>query len=130
MGIDISNRLSGAPWCRSASSSSGLSILLLMMVFRSVLVPLKAALGFLLSVVASFGVVVAIFQWGWLADVVGVENPGPILSFMPIMLMAVLFGLAMDYEVFLVSGMREEFVQTGDAPGAVGRGFAQRLPAW
>jgi putative drug exporter of the RND superfamily len=123
VGIDISNRLTAAlvPF---GLIVVGLSILLLMMVFRSVLVPLKAALGFLLSVVASFGVVVAIFQWGWLADVVGVENPGPILSFMPILLMAVLFGLAMDYEVFLVSGMREEFVKTGDAPHAVSRGFA------
>ena len=101
-----------------------------MMVFRSVLVPLKAALGFLLSVVASFGVVVAIFQWGWLADVVGVETPGPILSFMPILLMAVLFGLAMDYEVFLVSGMREEFVRrpaTHAVPSAAG---SRTAPAW
>ncbi len=123
VGIDISNRLTAAlvPF---GLIVVGLSILLLMMVFRSVLVPVKAALGFLLSVVASFGVVVAIFQWGWLADVVGVENPGPILSFMPILLMAVLFGLAMDYEVFLVSGMREEFVKTGDARRAVSRGFA------
>jgi len=89
-----------------------------------VLVPLKAALGFLLSVVASFGVIVAVFQWGWLSDLLHVENPGPILSFMPIILMAVLFGLAMDYEVFLVSGMREEFVKTGDAKFAVSHGFA------
>lgn len=123
VGIDISNRLTAAliPF---GLIVVGLSVLLLMMVFRSVLVPLKAALGFLLSVVASFGVIVAIFQWGWLADVVGVANPGPILSFMPIILMAVLFGLAMDYEVFLVSGMREEFVKTGDARQSVSRGFA------
>ena len=73
---------------------------------------------------ASFGVVVAIFQWGWLGSLLGVETPGPILSFMPIILMAVLFGLAMDYEVFLVSGMREEFVHSGDARRAVSRGFA------
>lgn len=122
VGIDISNRLSGAlvPF---GAIVVGLSILLLMAVFRSVLVPVKAALGFLLSVVASFGVVVAIFQFGWFADVFGVENPGPILSFMPILLMAVLFGLAMDYEVFLVSGMREEFVRSGDARRAVRTGF-------
>ena len=121
--IDISNRLSAAllPF---ALVVVGLSIILLMIVFRSVLVPLKAALGFLLSVVASFGVVVAIFQWGWGADLLHVENPGPILSFLPILLMAVLFGLAMDYEVFLVSGMREEFVHTGDARRAVEKGFA------
>ena len=83
-----------------------------MMVFRSVFVPIKAALGFLLSVVRRRSVsMVAIFQWGWFADILHVE-PGPILSFLPILLMAVLFGLAMDYEVFLVSGMREEFVKT------------------
>ena len=123
IGIDISNRLSDAlvPF---GVIVVGLSILLLMMVFRSVLVPLKAAAGFLLSVVASFGVVVAVFQWGWLGDIIGVENHGPILSFMPILLMAVLFGLAMDYEVFLVSGMREEFVKTGNAASAVRHGFA------
>ncbi len=120
--IDISNRLTNAllPF---ALVVVGLSIVLLMMVFRSVLVPLKAALGFLLSVAASFGVVVAIFQWGWFAELLHVDNPGPILSFLPILLMAVLFGLAMDYEVFLVSGMREEFVHTGDAKYAVEKGF-------
>jgi RND superfamily putative drug exporter len=123
VGIDISNRLTDAlvPF---GVVVVGLSIILLMMVFRSVLVPVKAALGFLLSVVASFGVVVAIFQWGWMAELLNVERPGPILSFLPILLMAVLFGLAMDYEVFLVSGMREEYVKTGDARFAVERGFA------
>ncbi|MBN9240226.1 MAG: transporter [Micrococcales bacterium 70-64] len=123
VGIDISNRLTNAlvPF---GLIVVGLSVVLLMAVFRSLLVPLKAALGFLLSIVASFGVVVAVFQWGWLGSLLGVENPGPILSFMPIILMAVLFGLAMDYEVFLVSGMREEFVKTGDAKHAVAHGFA------
>lgn len=121
--IDISNRLSAAliPF---ALVVVGLSIILLMIVFRSVLVPLKAALGFLLSVAASIGVVVAIFQWGWGASLLHIDNPGPILSFLPILLMAVLFGLAMDYEVFLVSGMREEYVRTGDPRFAVERGFA------
>ncbi|MGV8897521.1 MAG: MMPL family transporter [Rhodoglobus sp.] len=123
VGIDISNRLTNAlvPF---GLIVVGLSIVLLMAVFRSVLVPIKAALGFLLSVVASFGIVVAIFQWGWFSELLHVENPGPILSFMPIILMAVLFGLAMDYEVFLVSGMREEFVKTGDARHSVSTGFA------
>ncbi len=123
VGIDISNRLTNAlvPF---GLIVVGLSIVLLMAVFRSVLVPVKAALGFLLSVMASFGVIVAVFQWGWLGSLLGVESPGPILSFMPIILMAVLFGLAMDYEVFLVSGMREEFVKTGDARFAVRTGFA------
>jgi putative drug exporter of the RND superfamily len=121
--IDISNRLSNAliPF---ALIVVGLSIVLLMMVFRSVFVPVKAAVGFLLSVFASIGATVAIFQWGWFADLIGVENPGPILSFLPILLMAVLFGLAMDYEVFLVSGMREEFVKTGRAREAVIDGFS------
>ncbi|MDM4762667.1 MMPL family transporter [Galbitalea sp. SE-J8] len=121
--IDISTRLTNAlvPFLVIVV---GLSVILLMMVFRSVLVPLKAALGFVLSIGASFGVVVAVFQWGWLADALGVEHTGPIISFLPIIIMAVLFGLAMDYEVFLVSGMREEFVHGGDPRRAVERGFA------
>ena len=120
--IDISERLNSAllPF---GLIVVGLSILLLMMVFRSVFVPIKAAIGFLLSVFTSFGVVVAIFQWGWFSDALGVI-PGPILSFLPILLMAVLFGLAMDYEVFLVSGMRETFVHTGDAKKAIVKGFS------
>ena len=123
VGIDISNRLTNAliPF---GLVVVGLSVILLMMVFRSVLVPIKAALGFLLSVVASFGIIVAVFQWGWFADLLHVEKTGPIISFLPILLMAMLFGLAMDYEVFLVSGMREEFVKTGDARFAVSHGFA------
>ena len=123
VGIDISNRLSDAlvPF---ALVVVGLSILLLMMVFRSVLVPVKAALGFLLTVAAATGLIVAIFQWGWGAELLGVTDPGPILSFLPIVLMAVLFGLAMDYEVFLVSGMRESFVRTGDARRGIEEGFA------
>ncbi len=120
--IDISQRLNSAlvPF---GAVVVGLSILLLMMVFRSVFIPIKAAVGFLLSVFTSFGVVVAIFQWGWFANALGVV-PGPILSFLPIILMAVLFGLAMDYEVFLVSGMRESFVHTGDAKGSIVKGFS------
>nr|WP_254069417.1 MMPL family transporter [Herbiconiux sp. VKM Ac-2851] len=101
----------------------GLSIILLAMVFRSIAVPIKAALGFLLTVGASFGVTVAVFQDGFAADLLNVESTGPIISFLPILLMAILFGLAMDYEVFLVSGMREEFVKTGDARRAVRIGF-------
>ncbi|MGY1630698.1 MMPL family transporter [Geodermatophilus sp. SYSU D01186] len=107
--IDVSDQLDDAllPF---ALVVVGLAVVLLLLVFRSVLVPVKAAVGFLLSVGASFGAVVAVFQWGWLADVFGVPTTGPIISFMPVILMAVLFGLAMDYEVFLVSRMREEFV--------------------
>jgi RND superfamily putative drug exporter len=101
----------------------GLAFLLLMVVFRSVLVPLKAALGFLLSVTAALGAVVAVFQWGWLADLVGVDQPGPIISTLPILMIGVVFGLAMDYEVFLVSRIREAYVD-GARPGeAVVTGF-------
>ncbi|MEU1277427.1 MMPL family transporter [Streptomyces sp. NPDC005805] len=101
----------------------GLAFLLLMVVFRSVLVPLKAALGFLLSVVAALGAVVAVFQWGWLGSVFGVEQTGPIMSMMPIFMIGVVFGLAMDYEVFLVTRMREAYVH-GQRPGeAIVTGF-------
>ncbi|MEU5094155.1 MMPL family transporter [Streptomyces sp. NPDC020996] len=100
-----------------------LSLLLLLIVFRSILVPIKAALGFLLSVLASLGTVVAVFQWGWGAELLGVEQTGPIMSLMPIFLVGIVFGLAMDYEVFLVSRMREAYVH-GERPGqAVVSGF-------
>ncbi len=87
----------------------GLSVLLLMIAFRSWTIPLKATAGFLLSVGAAFGATVAVFQWGWLAAPLGVPSEGPVASFVPIIVMAVLFGLAMDYEVFLVSSMREHY---------------------
>ncbi|WP_329545066.1 MMPL family transporter [Streptomyces sp. NBC_01356] len=101
----------------------GLAIVLLMVVFRSILVPVKAAFGFLLSVLAALGSVVAVFQWGWGAELLGVESTGPIMSMMPIFLVGIVFGLAMDYEVFLVARMREAYVH-GDGPGqAVVTGF-------
>jgi RND superfamily putative drug exporter len=101
----------------------GLAIVLLMVVFRSILVPIKAAFGFLLSVLAALGSVIAVFQWGWGADLIGVESTGPIMSMMPIFLVGIVFGLAMDYEVFLVARMREAYVH-GDGPGqAVVTGF-------
>ncbi|MBB3156458.1 RND superfamily putative drug exporter [Microbacterium proteolyticum] len=100
-----------------------LALLLLLVMFRSILVPLKAALGFVLSVGATFGVVVAVFQWGWGAELLGVHTPGPIVSLLPLALTGVLFGLAMDYEVFIVSRMREEFVHHGDAGRSVRLGF-------
>ncbi|MFI6625927.1 MMPL family transporter [Streptomyces sp. NPDC050528] len=101
----------------------GLAIVLLLLVFRSLLVPLKAALGFLLSVLAALGAVVAVFQQGHLASLLGVDQTGPIMSLMPIFLVGIVFGLAMDYEVFLVSRMREAYVH-GDGPGqAVVSGF-------
>ncbi|MGW6007410.1 MMPL family transporter [Streptomyces sp. NPDC055210] len=101
----------------------GLALLLLLVVFRSLLVPVKAAFGFLLSVLASLGAVVAVFQWGWGADLLGVEQPGPIMSLMPIFLVGIVFGLAMDYEVFLVARMREAYVHGDRAPQAVVTGF-------
>ncbi|MBZ4487856.1 efflux RND transporter permease subunit [Microbacterium sp. cx-55] len=107
--IDISDRL-GQALLPFGLFVVGLSLILLMIVFRSVWVPLKAALGYLLSVGASFGVVAAVFEWGWFADLLHVARTGPVISFMPIVVMGVLFGLAMDYEVFLVSRMREDYV--------------------
>lgn len=122
MNIDVSQTLNDAllPYLALVV---GLAFLLLMIVFRSVLVPLKAALGFLLSVLAALGAVVAVFQWGWLSGLLGVEQTGPIMSMMPIFMIGVVFGLAMDYEVFLVTRMREAYVH-GETPGqAVVTGF-------
>ena len=120
--IDVSDRLAGAllPF---ASIVIGLSLVLLLIVFRSVAVPLKATLGYLLSVGAALGAVVAVFQLGWLDGVFPGLSGGPIVSFLPIFVMGVLFGLAMDYEMFLVSAMREDYVHEGDAVAAVHRGF-------
>lgn len=101
----------------------GLAFLLLTLVFRSILVPLKAALGFLLSVAAALGAVVAVFQWGWLADVFGVDEQGPVMSTMPIFMIGVVFGLAMDYEVFLVTRMREAYTHGAHTRDAVVTGF-------
>ncbi|MGW2250806.1 MMPL family transporter [Kitasatospora sp. NPDC001660] len=122
MNIDVSQKLTDAlvPYL---SVVVGLAVLLLLVVFRSVLVPLKAALGFLLSVAAALGAVVAVFQWGWLADLIGVRQTGPVMSMMPIFMIGVVFGLAMDYEVFLVTRIREGFVH-GEEPGeAIVTGF-------
>ncbi|NUU07574.1 MMPL family transporter [Leifsonia sp. C5G2] len=120
--IDVSSRLGGAllPF---GILVVGLSLILLTMVFRSIAVPIKAALGYLLSVGAAFGAVTVVFEWGWLADALHVDKTGPIISFMPIILMGVLFGLAMDYEVFLVSRIREDYVHGGDARRAIQSGF-------
>jgi uncharacterized membrane protein YdfJ with MMPL/SSD domain len=101
----------------------GLALILLLMVFRSLFVPVKAVVGFLLSIAASLGIVVYIFQDGHLDKLFGVTDPGPIVSFLPILLVGVLFGLAMDYEVFLVIRMRESFVHGAEARTAVRTGF-------
>ncbi|GER22652.1 hypothetical protein NCCP1664_11490 [Zafaria cholistanensis] len=106
----------------------GLSLVLLLLVFRSVVVPLLATAGFLLSLAAAFGATVAVYQWGWLGAVFGVHTPGPIMSFLPILLTGILFGLAMDYQVFLVSGMRESYAHGQPARVAVRSGFAHAAP--
>lgn len=102
----------------------GLAIFLLIAVFRSIWVPIKAALGFLLSVGVSLGTTVAVFQWGWLNDLLGLDATSPVLFILPILLTGILFGLAMDYEVFLVSRMREAYVHGTPARQAVIDGFA------
>jgi len=101
-----------------------LSFLLLMVVFRSLVVPLKAVIMNVLSIAAAYGVVVAIFQWGWGISLLGVDKGGPIEAFVPMMLFAILFGLSMDYEVFLISRIREEYLKTGRNDTAVADGLA------
>ncbi|MFD5303934.1 MMPL family transporter [Streptomyces rochei] len=122
MNIDVSQKLNDAllPYLVLVV---GLAFLLLIVVFRSILVPLKAALGFLLSVMAALGAVVAVFQWGWLSGLMGVEETGPVMSMMPIFMVGVVFGLAMDYEVFLVTRMREAYVHGEKPDEAVVTGF-------
>ncbi|MEX2551759.1 MAG: MMPL family transporter [Actinomycetota bacterium] len=102
-----------------------LSFLLLMAAFRSILVPLKAAIMNLIAIAAAFGVLVAVFQWGWGAELIGVDRTGPIQSFSPMLLFAILFGLSMDYEVFLLSRIKEEHERTGNNAQAVADGLAQ-----
>ncbi|MCY1227485.1 Membrane protein YdfJ [compost metagenome] len=121
--VDVSTKLGDAlpPYLAIVV---GLSLILLLLVFRSIWVPLLATGGFLLSLAAAFGAVVAVYQWGWLGMVFGVENPGAVLSFLPIILIGVLFGLAMDYQVFITSGMRESFMHGESAKHAVRSGFS------
>ncbi|MGK9463538.1 MMPL family transporter [Streptomyces sp. G6] len=122
MNIDVSQKLAEAlvPY---VALVVGLAFLLLIAVFRSILVPLKAALGFLLSIAAGLGAVVAVFQWGWLGALFGVAVPGPVMSIMPIFMVGVVFGLAMDYEVFLVTRMREAYLEDRQPVRAVVNGF-------
>ncbi len=101
----------------------GLSLLIMIVVFRSLLVPLIATGGFILSLFATYGATVVVFQWGWGADLLGIHSTGPILSFLPVILVGILFGLAMDYQLFLASGMREAYVHGASAREAVARGF-------
>jgi RND superfamily putative drug exporter len=122
--IDIAAKVSSAllPYILAVV---GLAILLLLLVFRSVLVPLKATIGFVLSLLAGLGALVAVFQWGWLGKILGVPVTGPIQSFMPIFLVGIAFGLSMDYEVFLVSRIREAYAHGDQARTAVVSGFGR-----
>jgi RND superfamily putative drug exporter len=125
--VDVSAKL-GAALPPYLAIVVGLSLILLILVFRSILVPVLATAGFLLSLVAAFGGVVAVYQWGWLGGIFDVPHPGAVLSFLPIILIGVLFGLAMDYQVFIASGMREAFVHGEDARQAVRSGFKHAAP--
>ena len=122
IGVDFSDYL-GSRYVYFFGAVLGLSFLLLMTVFRSILVPLKAVIVNLLSIGAAYGIVVAIFQWGWGSALTGIE-PAPIEPFIPMMLFAIVFGLSMDYEVFLLSRMKEEYDRTGNNAEAVADGLA------
>ncbi|MGG5170618.1 MMPL family transporter [Pseudarthrobacter sp. J1738] len=121
--VDVSNKL-GDALPLYLVIVVGLSLILLMLVFRSIIVPLLATAGFLLSLAAAFGGVVAVYQWGWLGNIFDVHHPGAVLSFLPIILIGVLFGLAMDYQVFIASGMREAYMHGATAQRAVRSGFS------
>ena len=120
--IDFTDFLAGRTFVFFAAVLA-LSFLLLMVVFRSLLVPLKAVIMNVLSIAAAYGVLVMIFQWGWGADLIGIDS-GPIEAMLPLMLFAIVFGLSMDYEVFLLSRVREEYDKTGDSATAVADGLA------
>ncbi|MFZ5872301.1 MAG: MMPL family transporter, partial [Actinomycetota bacterium] len=102
-----------------------LSLLILLVVFRSVVVPVQATIGFLLSILATLGVTTAVFSWGWLGSLVGIDTGGPLMSFIPVIATGILYGLAMDYQVFLVSSMREAYVHGHHGSASVVHGFDQ-----
>jgi RND superfamily putative drug exporter len=106
----------------------GLALVLLVLVFRSILVPVTGVVGFLLTIGASLGATTAVFQWGWLTGPLGLGTPGPLLSLSPIIIVGILFGLAMDYQVFLVSRMHEAHAHGAPARGAIVTGFRQAAP--
>ena len=122
VGVDISQSLADA-FPKYLLVVVGLAFFLLVLVFRSILVPLKATLGFLLSVGIALGATVAVFQWGWLNELIGLDATAPVVFILPLLLTGILFGLAMDYEVFLVTRMREEYVHGSPARQAVVIGF-------
>ncbi len=121
--IDITDQLSSRLWLLMAVVI-GLTFLVLLVAFRSVLVPIKAAIGILLSIGSSLGVVVAVFQWGWFNELLGIDTTQPIISFLPTIMFAILFGLSMDYEVFILSRVREDYLRTGDPHESVVSGVA------
>ncbi|MGO2029910.1 MAG: MMPL family transporter [Glutamicibacter ardleyensis] len=125
--IDVSEKVTSAlpPYLAIVV---GLSLILLLLVFRSVVVPLLATGGFLLSIAAAFGASVMVYQFGWMSSAFDVNVPGPLLSFLPILLTGILFGLAMDYQVFLVSAMREHYAHGVSARDAVRSGFSMAAP--
>ncbi|GAA4722445.1 MMPL family transporter [Pedococcus ginsenosidimutans] len=120
---DIAGMLADRLWVVIAFVVA-VSVLLLAMVFRSVVVPLKAAVMNLLSIGAAYGVLTAVFQWGWGASLLGLDHPMAVSSWVPILMFAILFGLSMDYEVFLLSRVREDWLRTGDSRGSVVRGLS------
>lgn len=122
MGVDIAQNLADVLPLYIALVM-GLSLLVLVLVFRSILVPITATVGFLFSLLAALGATTAVFQWGWLRDVFGVSTPGPLLAFLPILAVGILFGLAMDYQLFMVSGMREAYSHGRGAKTSVVVGF-------
>jgi RND superfamily putative drug exporter len=122
LNIDISDNLNDAllPYMLIVV---GLAALILLLVFRSILVPIMATLGFMLSVFAALGALVAVFQWGWGAELFNVDQPGPIMSMMPILMIGLVFGLAMDYQIFLVTRVREAYVHGADPKQAIVEGY-------
>ena len=122
--VDLTDRINQRLlWCIGAVVLG--AFILLMMVFRSILVPLKAAVMNLLSIGAAYGVIVAVFQWGWGKEIIGLHETIPIVAFVPLMMFAILFGLSMDYEVFLLSRIREEYDASGNNREAVAIGLAK-----
>ncbi|WP_051485670.1 MMPL family transporter [Nocardioides sp. J54] len=124
IGIDMSDRLAEIVPLYLAIIV-GLSLMILLVVFRSLVVPIQATLGFLLSILATFGVTTAVFSWGWLGWLVGIDTGGPLFSFVPVIVTGILYGLAMDYQVFLVSSMRESHVHGHHGQAGVVHGFDQ-----
>ena len=124
IGIDMSDRLAEVVPVYLAVIV-GLSLLILLVVFRSIVVPIQATVGFLLSILATFGVTTAVFSWGWLGWLVGIDTGGPLMSFIPVIVTGILYGLAMDYQVFLVSSMRESYVHGYHGKSSVVHGFDQ-----